>query len=67
MEDAYKRKTREVPQSVRDRIAASLRGRKKSEAHRRKISNSLKASTGGYWSHIPPKEQSGTTINDLLQ
>ena len=66
MENTYKRKTREVSQSVKDRIAASLRGRKKSEAHKKKISNSLKASTGGYWSHIPPKQQSGTTINDLV-
>lgn len=66
MENTYKRKTREVPQSVRDRIAASLRGKKKSEAHRKKISNSLKAATGGYWAHIPPKTQSGTTIDGLV-
>ena len=67
MENTFKRKTREVPQSVRDRISDSLRGRKKSEAHKRKISNSLKASTGGYWAKIPSKQLSGTTtINDLV-
>ena len=64
METNYKRKTREVPQSVRDRISAALRGRKKPEAQCRKISNSLKRS----WSRIPRQEtgQNGTTIDDLL-
>lgn len=64
MENNYKRKTREVPQDVRDRIAAALRGRKKPEAQCKKISNSLKKA----WSRIPKqdKEISGTTINDLV-
>lgn len=45
----YKRKTREVPQEVRDKISASLKGVKKSPEHCRNISNGL----SGYWSHIP--------------
>ena len=51
----YKRKNREVPQEVRDKIANSLRGRAKSYSHKIAISNGLKSSTGGYWSHIPSK------------
>ena len=64
METNYKRKTREVPQSVRDRISAALRGRKKPEAQCKKISNSLKKS----WSRIPRQDtvQSGTTIEDIM-
>lgn len=64
MQNDYKRKTREVPQDVRDRIAAALRGRKKPEAQRKKISNSLRKA----WSRIPPQNTnySGTTINDLI-
>lgn len=45
----YKRKTREVPQEVRDKISASLKGVKKTPEHCRNISNGL----NGYWSHIP--------------
>ena len=64
MENDYKRKTREVPQAVRDRISAALMGRKKSQAQCKKISNSLKMA----WSRIPRQEtgQNGTTIDDLL-
>lgn len=64
METNYKRKTREVPQSVRDRISAALRGRKKPEAQCKKISNSLKKT----WSRIPRQDAglSRTTIDDLL-
>ena len=49
----YKRVTREVPQDVRDRISASLKGKKKTPEHCRNISNSLRADKGGYWSKIP--------------
>ena len=64
METNYKRKNREVPQEVKDRISAALRGRKKSQAQCKKISNSLKKA----WSRIPRQNtgQSGTTINDLI-
>lgn len=62
----YKRKSREVPQEVRDKISASLLGRKKTAEHCKHISDALRADTGGYWSKIPPKENSGTTIHDLI-
>lgn len=64
METNYKRKNREVPQEVKDRISAALRGRKKSQAQCKKISNSLKKA----WSRIPRQEtgMSGTTIDDLI-
>lgn len=64
MENNYKRKTREVPQEMRDRISAALRGRKKSEAQCKKISNSLKKA----WARIPRQNtgQSGTTIEDIM-
>ena len=58
MEQQYKRKTREVPEIVRQRISASLRGRKKSPQHCQAISDGLKAETGGYWSKIPSKQTS---------
>lgn len=58
----YKRQTREVPQQVKDKISASLRGRKKSAEHCRAISDGLKAETGGYWSRIPQKQ---TNDNDV--
>lgn len=50
----YKRVNRSVPQPVRDRISASLKGKPKTPEHRAAISQSLRADTGGYWSHIPP-------------
>lgn len=53
----YKRQTREMPQEVKDKISASLRGRAKNYSHRMAISDGMKAETGGYWSHIPPKNQ----------
>ena len=58
----YKRQTREVPKIVRDKISASLRGRKKSAEHCRAISDGLKAETGGYWSRIPPKQTSDDDV-----
>ena len=62
----YKRKTREVPQAVRDKISASLKGREKSPEHRANISKGLRADTGGYWSRIPKVSGDSTTIEDLL-
>ena len=57
----YKRKTREMPDAVKQKISAALRGRKKSISHCMAISNALKAETGGYWSKIPKSN------NDDLQ
>ena len=63
----YKRKTREVPQEVRDKISASLRGVKKTAEHCKHISDSLRAETGGYLSRIPKAtDTSKTDISDLL-
>lgn len=64
----YKRQTREVPQHVRDKISASLTGKKKTPEHRANISKGLRADTGGYWSHIPKKSEEDylTDINDLV-
>ena len=49
----YKRQTREVPQEVRDKISAKLKGVKKTPEHCKNISDGLRADKGGYWSHIP--------------
>lgn len=62
----YKRKTREVPQAVRDKISASLTGRKKSPEHCKHISDSLRADTGGYWSRIPKASGDNTGVEDLV-
>jgi hypothetical protein len=56
----YKRTSRTVPQDVRKRISASLKGKKKTPEHCQNISKSLRADTGGYWSKIPK----GTTEDD---
>ena len=58
----FRRQTREVPQQVRDKISASLRGVKKTPEHCKRISDSLR----GYWSKIPKATDSGTNINDLV-
>ena len=62
----YKRKSREVPQQVRDKISASLAGRKKTPEHCANISKGLRADTGGYWSHISKVSGDNTTVEDLL-
>lgn len=45
----YKRQTREMPDSVKQKISAALRGRKKSSSHCQSISDGLKR----MWSQIP--------------
>ena len=62
----YKRKNREVPQAVRDKISASLKGREKSPEHRANISKGLRADTGGYWSRIPKVSGDNTGVEDLV-
>ena len=49
MEKQYKRKTREVPDEVKTKISASLRGIKKSPEHCQHISAGL----ADYWAKIP--------------
>lgn len=46
----YKRKTREMPDAVKQKISSALRGRKKSFTHVQNISKGLKEK---YWSQIP--------------
>ena len=62
----YKRRTREVPQAVREKISQSLRGVKKSPEHCKNISKGLRADTGGYWSHIPPKPQDPISAGEIV-
>lgn len=47
----YKRKTREMPQEVRDKISASLMGHQHTEETRQKISAGQKKA----WAQIPRK------------
>ncbi len=53
-EKQYKRQDRSVSPETRQKISQALTGRPKSPEHRQAISNSLRADTGGYWSHIKP-------------
>lgn len=47
----YRRKTREMPQHVKDKISASLRGRTLSDETKKKISDGQKEA----WAKIPKK------------
>lgn len=49
----YKRQTREMPDAVKQKISAALRGRAKSYTHRQNVSAGLK----NYWSQIKPKDE----------
>ena len=49
----YKRQTREMPDAVKQKISASLRGRSKSYTHTQNISAGLKR----YWEQIGTKDQ----------
>ena len=55
MEKQYKRQTREVPEEVKNKISASLRGVKKSPEHCQHISRGLE----DYWRKIPVKDDGG--------
>ena len=48
----YKRKTREMPQRVKDKISAKMKGRTLSEETKQKISQGQKAA----WAKIPHKQ-----------
>jgi hypothetical protein len=49
----YKRQTREMPDAVKQKISASLRGRSKSYTHTQNISAGLKR----YWEQIGTNDQ----------
>lgn len=48
----YKRKTREMPQYVKDKISAAMMGHRHSDETREKISLGQKKA----WAQIPPKD-----------
>ena len=56
MMDNYKRKTREMPQWVKDKISAKLKGRTLSDETKQKISDGQKAA----WAKIPLKQTTDT-------
>lgn len=69
----YKRSDRSVSPETAQKISRSLKSynatHPRPEKWRKKISDGLKADTGGYWSKIPPKKetgQDGTTIQDIM-
>ena len=68
----YKRQDRSVSPETAQKISASLKAynavNPRNPEWCEKISNSLKADTGGYWSRITPKspEQDGETFDDVL-
>ena len=57
----YKRKQRSMNDITKQKISASLKGRKKSFQHCQNISRGLE----GYWQQIP-QQQTGGTITDKL-
>lgn len=69
----YKRQDRSVSPETAQKISNSLKTynatHPRPEIWCKKISDGLKANTGGYWSHIKPKDnvgQDGTTIEDIM-
>jgi len=69
----YKRTDRSVSPETAQKISQSLKSynatHPRPDIWRKRISDGLKADTGGYWSKIPPKKetgQDGTTIEDIM-
>lgn len=69
----YKRQDRSVSPETARKISNSLKSynatHPRSPEWCQKISDSLRSDTGGYWSKIPPKKetgQDGTTIEDIM-
>lgn len=69
----YKRQDRSVSPETAQKISNSLKSYNATHPRNpewcHKISDGLKADTGGYWSKVPPKKdvgQDGTTMNDLV-
>ena len=69
----YKRSDRSVSPETAQKISRSLKSynatHPRPEQWRKKISDGLKAETGGYWSKISPKKeigQDGTNIEDIM-
>lgn len=53
----YKRQTRQMPQAVRDKISAKLKGRKLSDTTKQRISDGQRKA----WAQIPKKQE----FNDI--
>lgn len=69
----YKRSDRSVSPETAQKISQSLKSynatHPRPEQWRKRISDGLKADTGGYWSKIPPKKetgQDGAAIEDIM-
>ncbi len=68
----YKRQDRSVSPETAQKISSSLKAFNATHPRNsqwcKKISDGLKAETGGYWSHIKPKKAEGqdTTIQDIM-
>lgn len=69
----YKRQDRSVSPETAQKISNSLKSYNATHPRNpewcKKISNGLRADTGGYWSKIRPKQddtQSGTTWDDIV-
>lgn len=59
----YKRKTREMPQYVKDKISAKLTGRKLSDETKKKISDGQKEA----WAKIPKKTDWNEPLNTPIK
>ena len=69
----YKRQDRSVSPETAQKISNSLKTynatHPRPDIWCKRISDGLKADTGGYWSKVPPKQdvgQDGTTMDDLV-
>jgi hypothetical protein len=58
----YKRKQRSMSDITKQKISASLKGRKKSFQHCQNISKGLE----GYWQQIPQQQTGNTTTDGLV-
>lgn len=73
VQKTYKRQDRSVSPETAQKISNSLKSYNATHPRNpqwcKKISDGLKADTGGYWSKVPPKKnvgQDGTTIEDIM-
>lgn len=69
----YKRQDRSVSPETAQKISKSLKAynatHPRSLEYRKKLSDSLRSDTGGYWSKIPPKKKDDgehATIEDIM-
>lgn len=58
----FKRQYRELADTTKEKIRASVSGKPKSAMHKQHISQSMT----NYWRGVPHRPQSGITMNDLI-